>query len=65
MAHNIDKMVHVGVEPWHGLGTHTPANGSYEDIVQAAGVDGNDHGGLGVVVRRWQVRAVTSSVGHA
>ncbi len=37
MPHNIHQMVYAGKEPWHGLGTPLPANGSYEEIAQAAG----------------------------
>ncbi len=37
MPHDIQQMVYVGKEPWHGLGTPLPANGSYEEIVHAAG----------------------------
>ena len=37
MPHDINQMMYVGKEPWHGLGTPLPANGSYEEIVHAAG----------------------------
>ncbi|SEN18165.1 hypothetical protein SAMN05444354_1331, partial [Stigmatella aurantiaca] len=37
MPHDIQQMVYVGKEPWHGLGTPLPSNGSYEEIVHAAG----------------------------
>ncbi|HZH78642.1 MAG TPA: DUF932 domain-containing protein [Archangium sp.] len=37
MSHDISKMVYVGKEPWHGLGTALPANADYDTLVQAAG----------------------------
>jgi hypothetical protein len=37
MPHDIHQMMYLGKEPWHGLGTPLPANGSYEEIVHAAG----------------------------
>ncbi len=37
MAHAINKMIHVGEMPWHGLGVRLPARASYEEIVHAAG----------------------------
>src|ERR1700722_11781723 len=36
MAHQINQMVYVGQEPWHGLGVRLPVNGTFEEIVQAA-----------------------------
>ncbi|MCY1024056.1 DUF932 domain-containing protein [Pyxidicoccus sp. MSG2] len=33
----IEKMVYAGETPWHGLGTHLPANGTWEDVRDAAG----------------------------
>lgn len=37
MAHQIKQMMYVGIEPWHGLGTKLPRNGTWEEIVEAAG----------------------------
>ncbi len=37
MPHDIKKLVFVGVEPWHGLGTKLPRNASYEEVADAAG----------------------------
>jgi phage/plasmid-like protein (TIGR03299 family) len=37
MAHQINKMMYVGVEPWHRLGTRLPTNATFEEIVEAAG----------------------------
>jgi phage/plasmid-like protein (TIGR03299 family) len=37
MAHDINRMIYVGAEPWHGLGVRLPVNASYEEIVDAAG----------------------------
>ncbi|HEX8821233.1 MAG TPA: DUF932 domain-containing protein [Archangium sp.] len=37
MPHDINQLVYVGKEPWHGLGTPLPANAEYDSIVQAAG----------------------------
>lgn len=37
MPHDIHQMMFVGKEPWHSLGTPLPTNGSYEEIVHAAG----------------------------
>lgn len=38
MPHDIHQMMYVGKEPWQGLGTPLPANGRYEQSVQAAGI---------------------------
>lgn len=35
--HNINKMVYVGIEPWHGLGVRLPANATYQQIAELAG----------------------------
>jgi phage/plasmid-like protein (TIGR03299 family) len=37
MAHDIHQMVYAGATPWHGLGTPLPANGTWEEIREAAG----------------------------
>jgi phage/plasmid-like protein (TIGR03299 family) len=37
MAHNIRQMVYAGENPWHKLGTQLPANGTWEEIREAAG----------------------------
>lgn len=35
--HNINKMVYVGIEPWHWLGVRLPANATYRQIAELAG----------------------------
>jgi phage/plasmid-like protein (TIGR03299 family) len=35
--HNINKMVYVGAEPWHGLGVKLPRNATYQEISELAG----------------------------
>ena len=35
--HNINKMVYVGTEPWHGIGVKLPRNANYEEISELAG----------------------------
>ena len=35
--HNINKMVYVGTEPWHGIGVKLPRNASYQEIAELAG----------------------------
>jgi len=35
--HNINKMVYVGIEPWHGLGVRLPTNATYQQIAELAG----------------------------
>jgi phage/plasmid-like protein (TIGR03299 family) len=35
--HNINEMVYVGTEPWHGLGVELPKNATYEEISVLAG----------------------------
>lgn len=35
--HNINKLVYVGVEPWHGLGAKLPRNATYQEISELAG----------------------------
>ena len=35
--HNINKMIYVGTEPWHGLGVKLPANATYDQISSLAG----------------------------
>jgi phage/plasmid-like protein (TIGR03299 family) len=37
MAHNINRMVYAGEVPWHGLGVQLPANGTVQQIADAAG----------------------------
>ena len=39
MAHCIENMAYVGVEPWHGLGQRLPAGQSLEVWQRAAGMD--------------------------
>ena len=46
MPHDSHQMMYVEKQPWHGLGTSLPTNGSYEEFVHAAGfkaVEGGHH----------------------
>ena len=35
--HNVNRMVYVGTEPWHGIGVKLPGNATYEEIATMAG----------------------------
>lgn len=38
MSHHVESMAYVNATPWHGLGSHLPANRPLEDWLTAAGM---------------------------
>jgi phage/plasmid-like protein (TIGR03299 family) len=58
MAHNVESMMYAGEVPWHKLGNAVPANLSWQDAIQAAGLDWT------VTTRRMFVRSLLDRPGE-